>query len=438
MKTNTPNKYPPVKTYEGAPAKQISAEKELRRTLMSCLLWEKEFYESGEEIATRIAHLVERVDNWAAYHAAVDARNLFNLRHAPLWVARAMASGTSEHRRLVGMTLKNIIQRPDELTEFLALYWKDGRQPLSKQVKLGLAAAFKKFDAYQLAKYDRNEAIKLRDVLFLCHAKPQDKDQEALWKKLVDGTLEAPGTWENRLSAGENKKTVWETMLKENQLGGLALIRNLRNMAEVKVDETLVFAALEAMKVEKIFPYRFITAANYVPQWEAQLEKAMFKAIDAHPKLPGRTLIVVDVSGSMEDKMSESSEATRMDAALGVAVLGRSICEQVAIVAFSDTWKLIPNRIGFALRDAIKNSMEHRSTHLGATVSAMEENFAGYDRMIVFTDEQSNDPVPNPYGKGFMVNVASARHGVGYGGWNHIDGFSEAIFDYILAEGELE
>jgi 60 kDa SS-A/Ro ribonucleoprotein len=32
-----------------------------------------------------------------------------------------------------------------------------------------------------------------------------------------------------------------------------------------------------------------------------------------------------------------------------------------------------------------------------------------------------------------MVNVAAFKNGVGYGPWVHIDGWSEAIVDYIRA-----
>jgi len=59
----------------------------------------------------------------------------------------------------------------------------------------------------------------------------------------------------------------------------------------------------------------------------------------------------------------------------------------------------------------------------------------GYDRLIVITDEQSHDRVPAAKGKGYVINVASARNGVGYGEWTHIDGWSEAVIDYIA---ELE
>lgn len=56
---------------------------------------------------------------------------------------------------------------------------------------------------------------------------------------------------------------------------------------------------------------------------------------------------------------------------------------------------------------------------------------AGYDRLIAITDEQSGDSVPDPTGRGYVINVASCTNGVGYGKWMHIDGWSEACVDYI-------
>lgn len=43
--------------------------------------------------------------------------------------------------------------------------------------------------------------------------------------------------------------------------------------------------------------------------------------------------------------------------------------------------------------------------------------------------------VPRPRGKGYVINVASNRNGVGYGAWTHVDGWSEAVVEYIA---ELE
>jgi len=55
------------------------------------------------------------------------------------------------------------------------------------------------------------------------------------------------------------------------------------------------------------------------------------------------------------------------------------------------------------------------------------------DRLIVITDEQVHDNVPAPSGKGYLINVARYRNGVGYGKWMHIDGWSEAVIEYIRA-----
>jgi 60 kDa SS-A/Ro ribonucleoprotein len=143
-----------ARTHEGAPARNISAELQLRRSVLACLLWETQFYEDGIEIAGRIAELVPKVAAEKVAALAVEAREKMKLRHAPLLLVREMARHKT-HRPLVADTLGRVIQRADELAEFVAIYWKDGRIPLSGQVKKGLAAAFPKFDEYALAKYDR-------------------------------------------------------------------------------------------------------------------------------------------------------------------------------------------------------------------------------------------------------------------------------------------
>src|ERR1700761_5357193 len=184
-----------LRTHEGAPAVSISAEAQLRRSVLACMLWEDEFYEDGATIAERIAALVPQVDSGKVAAMAVEAREAMKLRHVPLLLVREMARYAT-HRVLVAETLARVIQRADELAEFVAIYWAEGRAPLSGQVKKGLAAAFPKFDEYALAKYDRDGAVRLRDVLFLCHAKPKDADQAGVWRRLVEGTLTVPDTWE--------------------------------------------------------------------------------------------------------------------------------------------------------------------------------------------------------------------------------------------------
>lgn len=429
MKTNVKTKDEMLLTHEGAVARRITPEQELRRSVLACMLFESTFYEDGQSIAERIQSLIAQVDPAKVSALAIEAREKMKLRHVPLWIVREM-SRLPKHKAFVADTLSNVIQRADELAEFVSLYWLDKRQPLSAQVKKGLAQAFQKFNAYQLAKYDREGAVKLRDVLFLCHAKPKDKEQEAIWKQLVDGTLPIPNTWENRLSAGEDKKVVWEAMLKENELGALALLRNLRNMESVNVDENIIFSALEKMKVERVLPFRFISASKYAPQWESHLEKAMLKCLEGRSKLDGKTVLLIDVSGSMDAAISAKSDLMRFDAANGLAILARELCESVAVYSFSSNLVRVPDRRGFALRDAISNSQSHSSTYLGQAVATINEKET-YDRIIVLTDEQSHDAVPNAKAKGYLINVAANKNGIGYGAWTHIDGWSEAVFDYI-------
>ncbi len=420
-----------ARTHEGAPARNISPELQLRRSVLACLLWESQFYEDGVEIAGRIAELVPKVAAEKVAALAVEGRERMKLRHAPLLLVREMARHKT-HRTLVSETLARIVQRADELAEFVTIYWKDGRVPLSGQVKKGLAAAFPKFDEYQLAKYDRGGPINLRDVLFLCHAKPRDQAQADVWKMLVSGSLTTPDTWEVALSSGADKCAAWERLLREQKLGALALLRNLRNMREAGVDESLVLSALGSMSTARVLPFRFLAAARYAPQWEEALEQAMLKCVVETEKLPGKTIVLVDVSGSMTAPLSRRSEMQRTDAAYGLAVLLREIAEKVAVYSFSDNLVEVPARRGFALRDAIDVSQRHNSTQLGNAVEKLNGK-EKCDRLIVITDEQAHDKVPAPRGKGYLINVASYKNGVGYGKWMHIDGWSEAVIEYIRA-----
>jgi len=428
---NTLNLNAAPRSHEGAPARHISPEMQLRRSVLACLLWESQFYEDGVEIGGRIAELVPKVAAEKVAALAFEAREQSKLRHVPLLLVREMARHKT-HRAAVSDTLARVIQRADELAEFVAVYWKDGRVPLSGQVKKGLAAAFPKFDEYQLAKYDRGGPIKLRDVLFLCHAKPRDEAQAAVWKRLIWGRLTTPDTWEVALSSGADKREAWERLLREQKLGALALLRNLRNMLEAGVDEPLVLNALREMSAARVLPFRFLAAARHAPRWEEALEQAMLKSLASADKLPGRTIALVDVSGSMTAPLSRRSEMQRTDAAYGLAVLLREVGREVAVFSFSDSLVEVPARRGFALRDAIDTSQRHNGTYLGKAVEELNRR-EKYDRLIVVTDEQAHDTVPAPHGKGYVINVASYKNGVGYGKWTHIDGWSESVIEYIRA-----
>ncbi|HYD88431.1 MAG TPA: TROVE domain-containing protein [Vitreimonas sp.] len=433
----TINKTRSVRTHEGAKARAFTPEQALKRALMNCMLWEDQFYEDGVAIGERIGALVPKVAPETVAAMAIEAREDMKLRHAPLLIVREMARHET-HRGFVADTLERVIQRPDELTEFLAIYWADALGPMqqrkkaavSAQAKKGLARAFAKFDAYQLAKYDRDGAVRLRDVLFITHAKPKDEAQEKVWKQLVDGALSPPDTWEVALSGGADKKAAFERLIADKKLGALALLRNLRNMQLAGVPKQTIGKALDEMRTDRVLPYRFIAAAQHAPDLEPELEHAMFRSIEGHAKLKGKTRLLVDVSGSMDSMISARSTMRRLDAACGLAVLAREIGEDVEVFTFSNHVKKVPSRRGFALRDAIVQSQPHMGTELGKAIREVDQKGV---RLIVFTDEQSHDRVDAPKGVGYMVNVASYQHGVGEGDWRRVDGFSEKILDWIIA-----
>jgi hypothetical protein len=118
-------------------------------------------------------------------------------------------------------------------------------------------------------------------------------------------------------------------------------------------------------------------------------------------------------------------------------MLLREVCETVQIAKFSHAAQEVPPRRGFALRDALGHPN-------GGTYTETAKKWAdaqGYDRIIIITDEQSHQALSNPRTKlGYVINVAAYQNGVGYGAWHHIDGWSEAVIDYIQAvekSGEL-
>src|SRR5215813_4734709 len=112
------------RTHEGAPARNISPELQLRRSVLACLLSESQFYEDGVEIAGRIAELVPKVAAEKVAALTVEEQDQMKLRHVALLLVREIARHKT-HRALVSETLARGIQRDYALAVFVAIYWKD-------------------------------------------------------------------------------------------------------------------------------------------------------------------------------------------------------------------------------------------------------------------------------------------------------------------------
>lgn len=429
MKTNKKVVTPPIYTAEGALAVKITPEQQLRRSVLACLLWEDTFYEDGQSVVDRIVEFAGKVKPEVVAALAIEARKQQHLRHAPLMLLKALIR--HGNGSMVADAIEATISRADEIPELVSLYW-DGknRKMLPRQMKKGLARAFSKFDEYALAKYNRDAAVKLRDVLFLCHAKPKDDEQAALWKRLIDGNLVTPDTWEVQLSGGADKKETFERLIKEGKLGYFALLRNLRNMLQAGCDLDLVKQAILARGhgADKVLPFRFTAAARHAPQLEAEIDTALQERIKQMPLLNGKTIVLVDVSGSMTSGLSGKSDMTAMDAA---ATLASIINGDLRVFTFSNECIEIPARRGMAGVDAVIKSQQHGGTNLGSALTKVLKE--PHDRLIVITDEQSHDRVGDPVvPNSYMINVANNRNGVGYGKWTHIDGFSENVIRWII------
>jgi 60 kDa SS-A/Ro ribonucleoprotein len=429
----------PNRTHEGATAHPINTEQALRRSVLSCLLFEKEFYEDGIEISTRIMSLAESLPPEKVAALAIEARNTMHLRHVPLLLLEVLSrTGANRSDGLVSNTIPQVIARADEMAEFVAIYTGGGdrrtAQPghghqFTAQVMRGIDKALRRFDAYQLAKYDRDGKVKLRDVFRIARPKPMNDAEAAFFKAAKNGELDVPDTWEVALSAGADKKETWERLLHADRLGYFALLRNLRNMAAAGVDRDLINDKIVLRKgAARVLPFRYIAAARAVPQFEPAIDKALLASIGEMRPLPGRTAILVDVSQSMDDKLSAKSDLKRVDAAASLAAIFPG--DDVRMFSFSNSVVEVPARRGMAGVDAILKSQYHSGTYLGAALARL--NGLTLDRVVVITDEQTADRVPAPVMKhAYMINVASNKNGVGYGRWTHIDGFSENVIRFI-------
>lgn len=439
--------------------KNNTVESKLTRLVLAHMLFEKQFYVEGDENAKLVSELVKQAPPDFVAELAIKARSEYKLRHIPLYLCRELA----KIGKLKAETLASVIERADELSEFLSLYWKEGKTPIANQVKKGLAKAFVRFNEYSLAKFDKNSAsISLRDVMFLSHAKPTTPAMEALFKKVANNELTTPDTWETQLSGGADKKATFTRLMQEKKLGALAFLRNLRNMVQAGVSDSLIREYGASIDVSKVLPFRYIAAARIVPQFEDMLEKMMLRSLSTMEKLPGRTVLVVDTSGSMGQLISAKSDLTCLDAALALAILAREVCEDVVIYATAGCDRsrthatmVIPPRSGFALADYIK-SREVQAKIGGGGIFftqamdyiAKQESGKKVDRVIVFTDEQDTsshgrafDPSKAkrlaPAGKNYVANVGTNKNGINSAEWETITGFSEAMLDYIR-ESEKE
>lgn len=446
----------------GAPAAILSSKQQLERLVMASLLWEDNFYSDGKSVAQSIRELVPYCTVIELTHIVIKARAEQKLRKMPLFICVCMLkhAGLKAEVRWI---LPRIVTRADMILDFLDIYANENGgnvKPLSNVAIESLAGCFNKFNEYQYAKYNNpSRPIRFKDAMLLSHPKP-NPGKEKLFHDIVCNELSTPETWEVMLSAGMDKKEVWTSLITQGKLGGLAFLRNLRNMQRAKVPEDVIQQGFEQLKSNMLLPINFISAALTAPKFGTEIEYAMTKSYESLPKLQGNTLFFIDVSGSMNRRMSSKSNMTRLDCAIAMVLLAENQCQNVDIICTAGNDNLCkhasvmldePSK-GFFLKDQIEAASKIVGN--GGIFTAQALNWAkekygnhDYDRIIVFSDSQDMDTVydsdytPTPFAKfNYICDVSSEKHGINYNGtWTaEISGWSEHFLTYINSFEGLE
>ena len=388
---------------EGGKAFKESPKLEFISTLLTSFLDDK-FYESKNETVRRIINLINEIpDKKFIGKAAIYARTKFGMRSVSHVVAAEIAKNVKKEKWTKDFFDK-IIYRPDDMLEIISYYMKAyGKRPVINSLKKGFRKAIGRFNAYELGKYrGENKEVSLIDLVNLVHPKPTEKNAAAL-TDLVKDTLKSNSTWEKDLTqAGQKAKTeeekvefkkeVWVNLIESKKIGYFALLRNLRNIIEQapdQIDNAMTMLTDEKLiKASLVLPFRYSTAYKQIQELInpprkviAGISKAADIALSNVPKFDGKTLIVLDVSGSMMGRPIEIGS-------LFAAVLAKTN-DNADFMIFASEAKYKT----FNPQDSVLSIMDSitRDSDVGGGTdfhSIFETINKKYDRIIILSDMQ--------------------------------------------------
>ncbi len=293
----------------GGKAYKESAQLQLVSLLLTSFGDDK-YYQKATDIFDKLDNLIAACDKEFCAKAIVFARKQFGMRTITHYAASVLAKYIGGEAWAKDF-FRAVVNRPDDMTEIIACHL-NRKQKITNAMRKGFAEAFGRFDAYSLAKYKgENNVVKLVDAVNICHPKETDKNGGAI-TKLINGELKSFDTWESELSSvgndAEAKKAVWRRLLAENKLGYFALLRNLRNIIslnDAELKQTALSALLNENAIRKslVLPFRFSTAYKELQSIDTDAMRYISRACELAcsnvPKLSGKTLVALDVSGSM-------------------------------------------------------------------------------------------------------------------------------------------
>lgn len=454
----------------GHVAYKMGDKSKLVTQVLTSFFNEKKFYgdnssEMQETIKSVIANQPEFVANLAVF-----ARREFNMRSVSHVLAAYLAhepNGKPYAKRVI----KSICLRGDDATEILSCYLSIFGKPIPNSLRRALKEVLAGFDEYTLAKYKGDgKSVKMRDLVCICRPDPKTEAQSQAFKKLLEGRLESPETWEVELSKYGNTKETWESLIHGGKVGYMALLRNLRNILSAKpanLDKVLEkLADPEAVRKSKQLPFRFLAAYKAVQDIASSrvlesLEKACAASVANMERLPGLTVIAVDMSGSMGLPVSSKSETRCFEIGALLGLIANRICEDSVFYTFNHDATKVPVSASAPLLYSASRFRCFGGTNMAAPFERMIKDGVKADRVIVISDNECNvychlwgtktvqaaaDEYRRRAGCDYWVHAIDL---MGYGTQqfagpktNIIAGWSEKVFDFIRlaeqGEGTLE
>lgn len=466
--------------HEGFAAYSMDPKSKLVSQVLTSFFNEEKFYgDNSDEIRETIKQVI-KTDPKFVSNLAIFARREFNMRSISHVLAGYLAN-IPEGKPFVKRTVKNIILRGDDATEILAFYLATFGKPIPNSLRKALREVFPTFDAYTLEKYKGDsKSVKMKDILCLCRPAPLNEQQSETWKALLEDRLAPAYTWETELSARGNTKEVWEGLINSGKVGYMALLRNLRNILNAEpsnVQKVLDrIADPDEVRKSKQLPFRFLSAYRMIQNESSWNRGAALEAIEAAadcavenlPKIPGRTIIAIDTSGSMRCSVSNKSDVRCCDISALLGIIASRICEKSRVFTFDNYLRemAVPKRNGI-ISSALEASHAGGGTDMTLPFNKLIEDKIDCDRLIILSDNECNEYTYDmryrnrdnlkPYvqvlaedyrklsGNNIWVHAIDLQ---GYGTQqfagpktNLIAGWSEKVFEFILlaeqGEGSL-
>lgn len=363
----------------------------------------------------------------------------------------------------------DVIQRADEITGMYAyaLQVFGNKQNVPMAIKRGVGDAFNKFNEYSFGKYNRDGAVKFRDVLRIVHPTAKSITQGQIFDKIMKDTLQVPYTWETELSNwGQqpqeeriSKAALWEQLIDSGKVGFMAILRNLRNIHEAGVSSNHIKKVCNQLSdpiqvsKSKQLPYDFMEAYKIVKPLDSKMATAVSKAIDLSvsniPQMGEKVWLIIDYSGSMGQPSVEISAISSAVFLASALLKANADSDKLAVTLFGTSAKTLKgvdtNNSMIAIQQDLLRHREGSiagSTNFAAALAEYSNLGWTPDTIIVLTDGEVNG---FPYGRlvevsrnkaiKMTVNLSQAftTPMTREDGWYSLAGWSPSMFRWTSA-----